>query len=78
MHFCSTQKLGTILVSCQKRQVGFMVIPLRAKQEGEFIEIRHKKISPTHILSTLGVCDSVTLWPINPQKDPHLNNFLTY
>ena len=32
----------------------FIVIPLRAKREGEFIEIRHKKISPTRILSTLG------------------------
>ena len=29
-------------------------IPLRAKPVGEFIEIRHKKISPTSILSTLG------------------------
>ena len=28
--------------------------PLRAKLEGEFIEIRHKKMSLTHILSTLG------------------------
>ena len=27
-----------------------LVIPLRAKQVGEFIEIRHKKISPTRIL----------------------------
>ena len=42
-------------------------IPLRAKRVGEFIEIRHKKISPTRILSTLEVCHSVTLWPINPQ-----------
>ena len=31
------------------------LIPLRAKRVGEFIEIRHKKISP------LGVCHSVTL-----------------
>ena len=30
------------------------IIPLRAKRVGEFIEIRHKKISPTSILSTLG------------------------
>ena len=29
-------------------------IPLRVKQVGEFIAIRHKKISPTRILSTLG------------------------
>ena len=29
------------------------LIPLRAKRVGEFIEIRHKKISPTSILSTL-------------------------
>ena len=39
-------------------------IPLRAKWVGEFIEIRHKKISPTCILSTLGclwLCNSVTL-----------------
>ena len=43
-------------------------IPLRAKQVGEFIEIRHKQISPTCILSTLGclwLCDSVTLKPIH-------------
>ena len=31
----------------------FNFIPLRAKQVGEFIEIKHKKISPTRILSTL-------------------------
>ena len=31
----------------------FIFIPLRAKRVGEFIEIRHKKISPTHIPSTL-------------------------
>ena len=31
-----------------------VVIPLQVKQVREFIEIRHKKISPTHILSTLG------------------------
>ena len=30
------------------------IIPLRAKRVGEFIEIRHNKISPTRILSTLG------------------------
>ena len=39
-------------------------IPLRAKQVGEFIKIRHKKISPTRILKTLeclSLCDSVTL-----------------
>ena len=29
-------------------------IPLRAKRVGQFIEIRHKNISPTHILNTLG------------------------
>ena len=29
------------------------LIPLRVKGVGEFIEIRHKKISPTDILSTL-------------------------
>ena len=34
--------------------VEFQIIPLRAKQVEEFIEIRHKKISPTHILRTLG------------------------
>ena len=28
-------------------------VPLRAKPVGEFIEIRHKKISPTRTLSTL-------------------------
>ena len=42
------------------------IIPLRAKRVEEFIEIRHKKISPTRIRVPLGVCDSVTLWPINP------------
>ena len=36
------------------------LIPLRAKRVGEFIEIRHKNISPTRILGTLGR-DSVTL-----------------
>ena len=38
------------------------IIPLRAKQVWEFIEIRHKKIKPTRILGTLGclsLCDSV-------------------
>ena len=30
------------------------LFPLLVKREGEFIEISHKKISPTHILSTLG------------------------
>ena len=30
------------------------LIPLRAKREGEFFEIRHKKISPTPILSNFG------------------------
>ena len=43
-----------------------IVIPLRAKQVGEFIENRHKKISPTCIGSgsgvTLWLFDSVTLW----------------
>ena len=34
------------------------IIPLRAKQVGEFIEIRHKKISPIRILSTL--CEKMT------------------
>ena len=33
------------------------IISLRAKRVEEFIEIRHKQISPTRILSTL--CDSV-------------------
>ena len=44
-------------------------IPLQAKRVGEFIKISHKKISPTLILGTLGclsLCNSVTLWPINP------------
>ena len=44
-----------------------MLIPLWAKRAGEFIEIRHKKISPTHILNTLGclsLCNFVTLWPM--------------
>ena len=45
------------------RQLHFKIIPLRAKQVGEFIEIRHKKISLTRVLSTLGsvtlsLCDS--------------------
>ena len=31
----------------------FMFIPLRARPVGEFIEIRHKKFSPTYILSTI-------------------------
>ena len=46
------------------RSSHFFFIPLQAKWVGEFIEIRHKKISPTCILSTLGclwLCDSVTL-----------------
>ena len=49
-------------------------IPLQAKRVGEFIEISHKKISPTRILSTLGClslcnsCHSVTLRPINLSK----------
>ena len=36
------------------RSVYLCIIPLRAKRVGEFIETRHKKISPTRILSTLG------------------------
>ena len=46
------------------------IIPLRAERVGEFIEIRHKNISPTRILGTLEclwLCDSVTLSSINPQ-----------
>ena len=42
------------------------IFPLRAKQVGEFIEIRHKNISPTRILSThecLSLCDSVANKP---------------
>ena len=34
-------------------EVFLLLIPLRAKQVGELIEIRHKKISPTRILSTM-------------------------
>ena len=40
----------------------FFNYPLRVKRAREFIEIRHNKISPTPILSTLGglwLCDSV-------------------
>ena len=40
-------------------------IHLQAKRVGELIEIRHKKKSPTCILSTLGclsLCMSVALW----------------
>ena len=40
------------------------IIPLQAMRVGEFIEIRHKKISPISILSTLGclsLCHSLTL-----------------
>ena len=32
----------------------YHIIPRRAKRIGEIIEIRHKKILPTRILSTLG------------------------
>ena len=42
-----------ILTSLSSRDCD-LIIPLWAKQVGEFIEIRHKKISPTRILSTLG------------------------
>ena len=55
--------LDSLCLFCQKQ--GYLLaglIPLRAKQVGEFIEIRHKKISPTSILSTLGcmsLCHSV-------------------
>ena len=35
--------------------VSIVFIPLQAKRVREFIEIRDKKISPTRILSTLGV-----------------------
>ena len=48
--------------------VQIIIIPLRAKRVGECIEIRHNKISPTRILSTLrclSLCHSVTLRPIN-------------
>ena len=41
------------------------IIPLWMKWVGELIEIRHKKISPTRILSTRGclsLCHSVTLF----------------
>ena len=42
-----------------------ILIPLRAKRVGEFIENGYKKISPTRIGSgsgvTLSLCDSVTL-----------------
>ena len=48
------------------RTLGTIVIPLRAKQVGEFIKNGHRKISPTRIGSgsgvTLWLCDSVTLW----------------
>jgi hypothetical protein len=43
-----------------------VIFPLQAKRVGEFIEIRHKKISPTLILSTLeclSLCDSVANKP---------------
>ena len=44
------------------------IFPPPAKRVGKFIEIRHKKISHTCLLSTLGclsLCNSVTLRPIN-------------
>ncbi len=44
----------------------FPFIPPRVKQVGEFNEIRHKKISPTRIPSTLeclSLCDSVANKP---------------
>ena len=47
--------------------------PLREKQVGEFIEIRHKNISPTRILGTLeclSLCDSVS------NKPPIINFFI--
>ena len=46
---------------CTPENRSQLIIPLRAKRVGELIEIRHKKISPTHILSTLWclwLCDS--------------------
>ena len=41
-----------------------LVIPLRAKRVGEFTEIRHNKISPTGILSTLDAQVQVWLAPV--------------
>ena len=38
---------------CYKNE-NFLLIPMQAKRVEEFIEIRHKKNLPTHILSTLG------------------------
>ena len=42
------------MVSPDTNKPGYGIVPLRAKRVGEFIEIRHKKNSPTCILSTLG------------------------
>ena len=39
-----------------------IIIPLRAKRVGEFIEIKQNKFHPPVYLVPLGVCDSVTLW----------------
>ena len=36
------------------QMLAYNVIPLRAERVVEFIEIRHKRISPIRILSTLG------------------------
>ena len=48
-------KSHTIRRSCHWSSWGLSsIIPLRAKRVGEFIEIRHKKISPTRMLATLG------------------------
>ena len=44
------------------KHIAFSLIPLRAKQVGEFFKSGTKKFHPS-----LGVCDSVTLWPINPR-----------
>ena len=41
---------------------GHMVIPLRAKQVGEFIEIRHKKISPTQYQVGIIILDYSVVW----------------
>ena len=53
-----------MLVFLSPISIYYFFIPLQAKQIGEIIEIRHRKILPTRILSTLGclsLCHSVTL-----------------
>ena len=56
--------IGWILITNEismKEIKRHIIIPLRAKRVGEFIEIKQNKYHPPVYWVPLGVCDSVTL-----------------